>query len=336
MLKKLLKEDDWKKNFTSKYNKNQENCHFEIDSSIFNVNEKKIGCPKTFAKLYEDIIHALVFNFIHYDIKTNEQFPIKNCGFFFPKIVAHPEDYITNNFNCKEFLLSLKKKGKTIVLITNSAYEFSNLILEYGVGKDYLNYCDVVIYYSKKPNFFNLKSKNEVVQNWYFLDETFKDHKGKEIFQKDYELLKSYKKTVLGNFECLDKFCHFLNENKKQNYLVVGDSFFSDCLKPNSIKNVDSCYLLSTIETKNYLKIHIPLEFGKKWGKFFNFCDQVSSFSFKNNINEDNEITDNTKTENKDYFGDENRLSMNITLYVCKQENIKVIPHVEYLDFLSN
>lgn len=315
-----------------------------------NENEKNLDNLKleylklnlfTFEKLYNDILESLMFNFFHFDPKTNEQYSCNKCGYFFPAIWDNPKKYLCNKFNSLDFLKNLKKKNKHIVLITNSAYEFSDFVLKNTVGEDYLDYCDVIVYFSRKPNYFKVDEKGNPINKWYFLDLNKNNHIGKEILFNNEngnnislcdEIFKN-KRTIFGNYIELENYFKVLLKKECPKFLMVGDNMFSDTLDSNKLLNFKSCYILPQLESKCRLVVQLPNNFGIKWGKYFNFCDEIKSRYM--NIETNN--YDNSKEINNKYedIHKKDRKSLNITLGICKDEKIMVIPHVDYLDFLD-
>lgn len=289
---------------------------------------------------YGDILNnlylALVFNFFHFDLKTNQQFPCASAGYFFPPLFKNPENYLCAKFNSLRFLQNLKKKGKHIVLITNSAYEFSDLVLRNTAGEDYLDYCDVMIYFSKKPVFFNklIENKdnsciNTNINKWNFLDTNVNNHTGDVIkFEKEnnkvinsetnnllLERINKQKQTIFGNYQDLEDFFKLKLNRDDVKFLMVGDSIFSDCFAANKLTNWQTVYILSSLENKEFNRINIPRYFGEYWGKYFNFCEEIR------HLNEEDQ---------------KERISLNISLGLLKESGVIIIPHVEYIDYFSS
>lgn len=68
--------------------------------------------------------------------------------------MANPERFIIKDPELPVMLMNLQKAGKKTFLCTNSAFEYTNSVLTYLLGKDYRNYFTYIIVDSHKPLFF--------------------------------------------------------------------------------------------------------------------------------------------------------------------------------------
>lgn len=62
--------------------------------------------------------------------------------------------YFEENVHLKPFLQRLREANKQMFLITNSAFWYVNHGMTYLLGKDWIDFFDVVICQARKPSFF--------------------------------------------------------------------------------------------------------------------------------------------------------------------------------------
>lgn len=305
----------------------------QSDSDEFRKIEKLKSL--SFSNIVDDIYKSIVFNFNHFDLNTGIIDKCTSCSLFFKGIFQSPEKFLCNKFNSRDLLKSLKEKKKHIVFITNSAFEFSDFVLKNTIGDDYLDFCDLVIYFSNKPAFF--MSQNDVPSTkTYFLDSKTNTNNGEEILYSHiqnsatdlsendllmYKKVLSYKQINHGNYKFIEWFfnIHFNQQgiSNQIQYLMIGDSPISDCYYPNKLPNWKTVFVLSSFEDKTYKKVSIPHNFGEKWGKYLHFNEEDYDENDYECINDNSD-------------------KLNIIIGLIKKERIFVIPHVEYLDFLTN
>lgn len=299
----------------------------EADNNLEGVTQENLAKIKNlpdYSKLTQDIVDAMIFNYANYDLSTGEIFPLKSKGTFFSQFLKDLEKYLCNKYSSRDLLLNLKKKNKHIALITNSTYEFSKLVMSNIVGEDYLDFCDMIIYYSNKPQFFSTSPNNR--NKTYFLDPTTSNQTGDEIKYSDkeeqnelYSACESKKEFILGNYKFVEWFFQRQNSKlfpesagKQLKYLMIGDSPLSDCYFANLISNWQGLFVLSSLESKEFNNVSIAKGFGDRWGKYFHFNEE-----------ERDSVNDNIT-----------KLSM--TTKLIQKENILIVPHIEYLDLLTS
>mmetsp|Transcript_15011 Transcript_15011/g.10892 ORF Transcript_15011/g.10892 Transcript_15011/m.10892 type:complete len:96 (+) Transcript_15011:559-846(+) len=94
----------------------------------------------------------VIANYCNFNSK--QTFKITEYGRFFPKVAAEPLKYIIPQPEFREILTILKSKGKHLFMATNSHYDYSQLIMETTIGKDWLSFFEVNCCYCRKPKFF--------------------------------------------------------------------------------------------------------------------------------------------------------------------------------------
>jgi hypothetical protein len=148
-------------------------------------------------------------------------------------------------------LQHLKTKGKGVFFATNSYFEFADIIMRSTIGEDYLDYFDLAIYYSKKPEFFNPTCTADA----YFLDLSRDDQLRQPGFKSEaleseetYRKLVQDKVLIQGSYKHVEAFySQFKGENL--NYLFVGDNFYADCDESANLPNWDSVVVSDHIST---------------------------------------------------------------------------------------
>ncbi|KAB8039840.1 HAD-IG family 5'-nucleotidase [Silvanigrella paludirubra] len=83
------------------------------------------------------------------------------------KVSENPGKYITKDKNLVSILKDLKASGRKIFIVTNSLWDYTNVVMNYICGNskkelnfEWISYFDLVITGSQKPSFFN--SKNQI------------------------------------------------------------------------------------------------------------------------------------------------------------------------------
>jgi 5'-nucleotidase len=104
--------------------------------------------PGKIKKSYEDIYKDLrtFIDLSHADgsIKT--------------EVIRDPKTYINKDKHLDVTLERLKDTGKTIFLLTNSDWSYSNSVMTYLLGEHWRQYFDICIVSAKKPAFFSQKN----------------------------------------------------------------------------------------------------------------------------------------------------------------------------------
>ncbi len=80
-------------------------------------------------------------------------------------IRKHPEKYISKNELLPLALNHFAKSGRKLFIVTNSGYEYTTFVLEYLLGKNFRDYFEIIIYSSKKPEFFTKNYDYRVISD---------------------------------------------------------------------------------------------------------------------------------------------------------------------------
>ncbi len=105
---------------------------------------------KTFAQIHIDVRKCI--DLAHRDGS------IKN------KIAQHPEKYIKHDPYLLNVLEELRLSGRKIFIVTNSLWDYTNVVMSFLLkpkvdqNKNWIDYFDIIITGSQKPNFFMAKS----------------------------------------------------------------------------------------------------------------------------------------------------------------------------------
>lgn len=121
---------------------------------VFRVGVERIRqgiLSKSFSELATDIKKAIQMNFDN----SNEG--------FFAKVRKNPEDYIVSQPELRQLLERLSETGKKLVLVTNSPVSYTELIMEFTLGSNWMDLFDTVLASAQKPQFFK-ESSAEVMK----------------------------------------------------------------------------------------------------------------------------------------------------------------------------
>jgi HAD superfamily 5'-nucleotidase-like hydrolase len=216
----------------------------------------------SYADIKKDLTDSFEFNFCLHEGEILKK--IETSGYFFPEICKNPKKYL-HPYSGKELLKYLRSKHKRIFICSNSYYEYADMILKNSFGEDYLDYVDIVFYFSKKPSFF--KSSENF---GYILDLSKPNHKGLNVSDmcikhndEIYNSLKVNKILIEGNYKLVDEFYQRELCKEEISHLFIGDSFNSDCIHSSRIKNWDSIAVYEMIEKGRVGSF--PVGFGKSW-----------------------------------------------------------------------
>jgi len=250
---------------------------------IEDADKNNNGRLDDYTTIWKEVTAALILNFDFLSFK-------KSSGIFFPSIIKDTSTYVKK---CSKQLIDwvkmLKENGKTTMLITDSYGNFSNLLMEYAVGKDWKELFDFIVVYANKPNFFKEEFKD---RPFYKIDDEF------EMSSTEVEQLDSNTIYARGNARKLENVLkkHTSNENPK--IIYFGDSMKSDVYPPNHHMKWHTVAVLEELEAEdviannqqNYephlkrakvcplLKEEKLLIASKQWGSFF--CHKVDGKSY--------------------------------------------------------
>jgi HAD superfamily 5'-nucleotidase-like hydrolase len=111
-----------------------------VDSDHVFPNGKK----KKYSNLWDDLIWAFQWNFDDF-----------YRGMYFEALRNDTYKYIYKRPDVRNWLLSMKKEGIGLFLVTNSKIDYAKLLLKYSFGEDWRDLFDIVISDGRKPAFFS-------------------------------------------------------------------------------------------------------------------------------------------------------------------------------------
>jgi HAD superfamily 5'-nucleotidase-like hydrolase len=235
-------------------------CVNLYDSGI--LKNERINNYKT---IFDDIMESLFFNYNLYDPQTNTIKRLCDTGYFFPEFLKNPQLYL-HPYSAKEMLTHLRSKGKGVFFATNSFFEFADIIMKHTIGDDYLDYFDLGIYYSQKPDFFTEGKGKEA----FFLNMNNSDQQEKPGIRPDdfanevvYEKVKKEKILIQGSYKSVESFFTKFKNNSQNKYLYLGDNFYADCYESSSLPNWESIAISDHIST-GFIGSK-PSDFKKMW-----------------------------------------------------------------------
>ena len=176
---------------------------------------------------------------------------IATYGTYYPQVVKNPELYIRKRENVNLLLKKLREKGKKLFALTNSHYDYCDLIMSTAFGKDWKQLFDLCITCGKKPNFF--KSQ---IEPFFKVDETAPLFCGEEA-KIPLELGKDY---LTGNYKDLEKTLEETSGRKGLKYVYLGDNYMSDCYWAAKIENWDSIAVVEELGDTELIR------YNKAWG----------------------------------------------------------------------
>ncbi|GJQ08592.1 hypothetical protein GpartN1_g383.t1 [Galdieria partita] len=153
-------------------------------------------------------------------------------GYIKDKVANQPGYYVEKDPYLFDTLKLLKKSGRKLFLLTNSLWEYTNVLMNYLWGNpssvytlDWMDYFDIVVVGAAKPTFL-------VDQNLplYRVDPHSGQLQNAELFdfQSDYNHLVHGKLFQGGNWKYLH---HLLKVSSGSSILYVGDHMYSDILR---------------------------------------------------------------------------------------------------------
>eukprot|EP00871_Galdieria_phlegrea_P005658 jgi/Galph1/6093/GphlegSOOS_G4661.1 len=174
--------------------------------------------PKSYNEIFEDVRRAV--DICHRD------------GYIKDKVAKEPERYVEKDPYLFDTLDQLKRSGRKLFLLTNSLWEYTNVLMNYLWGNstgvytlDWMEYFDMVIVGAAKPTFL-------VDQNLplYRVDPHSGQLKNAELidFHSNQDHLIYGKLFQGGNWKYLH---HLLKVSSGSSILYVGDHMYSDILR---------------------------------------------------------------------------------------------------------
>ena len=75
-------------------------------------------------------------------------------SYFFKEMRANIGKYVFKRPKLKEWILSLRRSGINVFLLTNSMLPYTHLLSRYVFGDDWVDVYDLCLFYGRKPHFF--------------------------------------------------------------------------------------------------------------------------------------------------------------------------------------
>ena len=183
------------------------------------------------------------------------------------KVAENPAKYINFDPYLKDVLMKLKSHGHKLFVLTNSLWDYTNVVMNFLLGKkdsfstEWTNYFDVILTGSQKPNFFTVKNP------------LYEVHMDTGLL-KNFEVLPSAEKTTSypkvfqgGHVKLLHD---MLNIQKGSEILYVGDHIYGDILRSKKEIGWRTMLVIEELETE-IMHLH-------KQKNEFDLCNQ---FIFK-------------------------------------------------------
>lgn len=179
----------------------------------------------------------------HIHQAANFNFGDFDSGFYFEAFRTDPGQFIYKRDELVPFLEKLRLYNQKIFLMTNSAHQYSNLLMTFAFGEGWKRFFDLIIYRSKKPNFFidesqflqlQLENKNFTLKA---IDINTPLNLGSEYYG--------------GNIKHLNNFI-----GEKSRVIYFGDDLFGDICIPKHYANWNTVAIVEELQA---------LEIEKKW-----------------------------------------------------------------------
>ncbi|KAJ5070627.1 5'-nucleotidase domain-containing protein [Anaeramoeba ignava] len=202
--------------------------------------EIKKGNDLKYSSLANHLYSAMDRNFVEWE-----------NGQYFRTIEANPTKYVIPSPKTRLLLEKLIENKKELFVVTNSIPEYTRLLLDVCIGKDWRKFFKIIVYSSSKPRFFNL-------------DNPF------EICLPENEDKKSIVEFLHGNFKQLEnelkKLTNPKNENENEKFCYFGDHLISDIQACKLNSNWITTGIISELNKINSNEHEI-------WGNFF-YCKE--------------------------------------------------------------
>ena len=102
-----------------------------------------------------DVDKKYSFFLVHFSKGFDYLFNDFHRGNYFQSIRDHPEKYIYQRADVRQWLEQLKAKNQRLFLATNSRLDYTDLLSTYAFGDDWRRLFDLIIVDCKKPSFFS-------------------------------------------------------------------------------------------------------------------------------------------------------------------------------------
>lgn len=109
---------------------------------LYDEKAKKV-LPKGYSFFLKDLFDGFEYLFDDF-----------NRGNYFPTVRDHPEKFIYQRQDVRQWLETLREKGKRLFLATNSRLDYTNVLCHYAFGSEWRTLFDIIVVDCKKPSFF--------------------------------------------------------------------------------------------------------------------------------------------------------------------------------------
>lgn len=190
---------------------------------------------------------------MYWDYEKRTMEDIATYGTYYPQVVKSPELYIRRREDVRELLAKLREKGKKLFMLTNSHYDYCNLIMSNAFGKDWRELFDLCITSGKKPVFFKSESSA-----FYRAKETEPLFCGEEA-KAPLELNNDY---LAGNYKDLEKTFEKALGRTNLKYAYLGDNYMGDCYWTAKLANWDGIAVVEELSDSELINSQ------EAWGSF--------------------------------------------------------------------
>lgn len=205
-----------------------EEPHFALIDTLFSLAEAFLFIQLVDFKDKSDKLTHKSYNDIYTDVRKSIDLCHRD-GSIKNKVSENPGKYINQDPNLVPILTDIKKSGRKIFIVTNSLWDYTNIVMNYiclnnksNLSFSWLDYFDVVITGSQKPSFFMGKNpiyavelKSCMLKNIDLLTLSKKESQETKVFQG-------------GHFKLL---YDILGIKAGSEILYIGDHIYGDILR---------------------------------------------------------------------------------------------------------
>ncbi|OQR72517.1 5'-nucleotidase domain-containing protein 1-like [Tropilaelaps mercedesae] len=205
---------------------------------------------KDYAKPYKDFFEGYCMMY------RREAFQ-EHTGYFFSEMRVNTEAMLHKcTPEILKWLKHLRSEGMKIVLITSSNADYAEMLLNYIIGTNWMDYFDSVVTWARKPIFWT--QPNRVFYS-------VKDHREADVVG----VLK--KKTVYaqGSYRRLNELLKQLTSKQRPKMVYVGDSLVDDMYVP---RKYDCCDTVGIVEE---IEMEAAPGWKNEWGSFM-YADEAA------------------------------------------------------------
>jgi HAD superfamily 5'-nucleotidase-like hydrolase len=203
---------------------------------------------KEINRIMKDAAYAIDVNY-----KRKAGKSITEVGYFYKAISENKEMYLHKDETMLNALRSLRSQGKTLFLVTDSNYEYVDMLMSFSYGSEWKDIFDFIVIDAKKAHFFGLEEKP-------FRKLEISNHcrVGSEVRDLDRHAI-----YTSGSAKYLEKILRNSSvEAKDERILYLGDNCSHDILPVLKLKGWDCVCILEELG-----KLDLGNEYdGRFWG----------------------------------------------------------------------